>query len=102
MNLPDDGNRYESMQGELIMTPAPIPTHQRISRIIVVQLNLFIEKHHSGEIFFSSCDVRLTKADLVQPDIFFIAKENRKIIVEKYIQGAPDLIIEILSPNTLL
>lgn len=100
LELPDDGNRYEIINGELIMTPAPIPIHQRISRIIGVQLSLFVEKYNWGEVFFSPCDVRLTETDLVQPDIFFIAKENEKIIGEKNIQGTPDLIIEILSPTT--
>lgn len=100
LELPDDGNRYEIIEGELIMTPAPIPKHQIVSMELLLQLKLFVDKHQLGLVFHPPCDVLLTEKDLVQPDIFFIAQKNRKIITEKNIQGVPDLIIEILSPAT--
>ncbi len=100
LKLSDDGNRYEIINGELIMTPAPIPRHQIVSMELVFQLKPFVDKHQLGLIFHPPCDVLLTEKDLVQPDIFFIAKENQKIISEKNIQGSPDLIVEILSPIT--
>jgi Uma2 family endonuclease len=100
LKLPDDGNRYEIIEGELIMTPAPKTGHQRISRKLLVQLTLFVEKNHSGEVFNAPCDVVLSKTTTVQPDIVFISNRRKSIITEDNIQGAPDLIIEILSPAT--
>lgn len=100
LELPDDGNLYEIINGELIMTPAPVPKHQLIHRKIQNRLTNFVEENRLGEILYAPCDVLLSETNLVQPDIFFIAKANRKIIGEKNIQGIPDLIIEILSPTT--
>ena len=53
-----------------------------------------------GRIYFAPCDVVLSEEDIVQPDIFFISKEREHIITERNIQGAPDLVIEIMSPFT--
>ena len=98
--LPDDGNRYEIIEGDLVMTPAPKTGHQRISRRLLVQLTLFVEKHQLGEVFDAPCDVVFSPENTVQPDIFFISTKQEKLITEDNIQGAPDLIIEILSPTT--
>jgi len=92
---------YEIIQGELIMmTPAPSIVHQRISRKIEFLLEKYILENNLGEIFYAPCDVILDNENVVQPDIFFISKERNDIITEKNIQGAPDLIIEIVSENT--
>ncbi|HDL18575.1 MAG TPA: Uma2 family endonuclease [Bacteroidetes bacterium] len=100
LDLPDDRNRYEILEGELIMGPAPITIHQRISRKIEIQLAYFVEKHNLGEIFDAPFDVIFGETNVIQPDLLFISNENKKILTEKNIQGAPDLIIEILSPAT--
>jgi len=100
LRLPDDGNRYEILGGELIMTPAPIIIHQRVTRRLSLLLNEFVEQKELGEIFFSPIDVVLSDTEIVQPDILFVAKTNLKIIKRKRIKGAPDLIIEIISPTT--
>jgi len=91
--------RYEVIGGRLIMTPAPIPYHQRISRKLERILEDFVIENDLGEVLHAPCDVVLSETDVVQPDIFFIAKDKTHIITETHINGAPDLIIEILSPT---
>ncbi len=99
LRTPDD-ERYELIEGDLLMTPAPVPRPQRISRKIEFLLEKFVTEHDLGEIFYAPCDVRLDDENVVQPDIMFISKDRLHIIGEKNIQGAPDLVIEILSEST--
>ena len=99
LKTPDE-ERYELIGGELLMTPAPVPKHQRISRKIEFLLDKFVTEHDLGEVFDAPCDVHLDDENVVQPDIMFIAKDRMNIIGEKNIQGAPDLAIEILSKST--
>jgi Uma2 family endonuclease len=100
LNLPEDGERYEIINGELIMVPAPYTIHQKISGNIMDELRNFVKKNSKGEVFYAPVDVVLSETNVVQPDILFIAKEHAELITEKNIAGAPDLIIEILSPTT--
>lgn len=100
LSLPDDGKRYQVIEGEISMVPAPAPYHQDILWKLLVLLRIFVEERGLGRVYFAPCDVVLSEEDIVQPDIFFIAKEREHIITEKNIQGAPDLVIEILSPFT--
>ncbi len=100
VQLPDDGMRYEIIEGELFITPAPTPIHQRIIRKLLVKLDNFVEKSRCGEVLMLQSTWYSMKKDIVQPDIIFIAREKFSNITEKNIQGAPELIIEILSPGT--
>ena len=100
LELPDDGKRYQIIQGELFMAPAPSPYHQRISKKIEHIIDAFVEKNGLGEVLYAPCDVVLSERDVVQPDILFIFRERYHIIGEHYIGGAPDLVVEILSPAT--
>jgi len=99
--LPDDGYIYQIIDGELHMAPAPSPYHQRISRNIEFLLWSFVSKNGLGEILDSPCDVVLSPQDIVQPDLLFISRDRSHIIGERYIEGPPDLIVEILSPSTV-
>jgi len=99
LKTPDD-ERYELIEGELLMTPSPIPKHQRISRELEFEMMKFVKANDLGEIFYAPCDVYLDNENVVQPDILFISKERLNIIGEKNIQGAPDLVIEIISEST--
>ena len=99
LKTPDD-ERYELIGGELLMTPSPVPRHQRISRKIEFQLEEFVTENDLGEVFYTPCDVHLDNENVVQPDILFISKDRLNIIGEKNIEGAPDLAIEILSEIT--
>ncbi len=100
LTLPDDGNRYEIIGGELLMTPAPNTIHQRLLLKLSTLLNEHVEKNNLGEIFISLFDVILSMTDVVQPDIMFISKKCSQIITKKNIVEAPDLVIEILSDST--
>lgn len=95
-----EGERYELLEGDLQMTPAPNPRHQRISRRIGVALNEHVEKHALGEVFHSPIDVVLSQTTVVQPDILFISRARSEIVGREAITAAPDLVVEILSPSS--
>lgn len=100
-DLPDDGYRYEIIEGELYMTPAPNIGHQRSSGELEYALQTFVKTRNLGIVLHAPCDVILEpKATPVQPDILFVAKERLDIITEQNVHGPPDLIIEILPPAT--
>jgi len=99
-NLPEsETKRYELIEGELIMVPSPNFKHQCISRNIEFILQEFIKKKNLGTIIYAPLDVHLGD-NVIQPDILFISKERSYVITEEEIRGAPDLVIEILSPAT--
>ena len=97
--LPED-KRYEILDGELYMVPAPNIKHQRLSKRLETILIHQVESGGLGEIFHAPCDVILSDENVVQPDIFVVRKERAGIVGEKNIQGAPDIVIEILSEGT--
>ena len=99
LKTPDD-KRYELIEGELLMTPSPVTKHQRISRKIAFVIETFVTGNNLGEVFYAPFDVYLDNENVVQPDILFISKERSSITGEKNIQGAPDLVIEIISEST--
>ena len=98
-HTPED-KRYELLDGELIMVPAPRTEHQRTSREIEFALHIFVTGNELGEVFDAPYDVVLSQTDVVQPDILFVSKERSYIITEENIRGAPDLVVEVLSPST--
>ena len=98
LKTPDD-KRYELIEGELYMTPSPVTNHQRISRRIEFLLEKFVTQNELGEIFYAPYDVYFDDENVVQPDILFISKDRLNIIGDKNLQGAPDLVIEILSES---
>ena len=99
-NLGDE-KRYELIEGELYMTPSPNVYHQTVLGRLFVFLTSFIEEKQLGATFCAPLDVVLTPNDVLQPDVLFISKGRMGIITENNIQGAPDLVVEILSPGTL-
>ena len=98
--LPDDGKRYELIHGEVHLTPSPTTKHQFALQNLSRSLDPFVFKHRLGEIFVAPLDVRLSRDTAVQPDPIFISNSRARIIKENYIDGAPDLVVEILSPST--
>jgi Uma2 family endonuclease len=99
VQLPED-NRYEILDGELFVVPAPNTRHQRISKRLEIALIRQVEEKGLGEILHAPYDVILSEENVAQPDIILIRKERCAIIGELNIHGAPDLVVEILSPGT--
>lgn len=97
---PTNGNQCQLIEGEFYMTPAPKTYHQDISRNLEFILHSHVAKHDLGKIYDAPTDVVFSDANAVQPDIFFISKKRIHIIKENCIKGAPDLIVEILSPKS--
>ena len=97
-NMPDD-ERYELIDGELIMAAAPSMKHQGVGAGLFRFFLIAVERG-LGWAYFAPVDVALSEYDVVQPDLLFVLKENAHIITEANVQGAPDLVVEILSPST--
>lgn len=100
VKLPDDGNRYEIIDGELIVNPAPVPFHQRVVRKLLVRLDAYFESQGGGEVFQSPIDVVLEEGNVVEPDLIVILRGRAHLLGPKNVQGAPDLVIEVLSEGT--
>jgi len=99
LKIPED-KRFELIEGELIMTPSPITLHQRVLREIGFELLKHVKGFELGEVFYAPYDVYLDEENVIQPDILFVSKERLRIIGEKNVQGAPDLVIEIVSEHS--
>jgi Uma2 family endonuclease len=98
--LPADGNRYEIIDGELYVNPAPVPFHQRIVLNLAVALELWARGDRTAHVYVSPVDVVFTNDSVVEPDIIVIKTDRASIIGDKNVQGAPNLCIEVLSPST--
>jgi Uma2 family endonuclease len=98
--LPDDGKRYEIIEGEVSVTPAPTPRHQTIQLRLGSLLLAYLDRSSMGRVFVSPIDLALSMVDVVQPDILFVARDRAHIIAKKNIVGIPNLIVEILSPSS--
>ncbi len=95
-----EGAPYQLIGGELIMSPSPVPYHQIISGRIEFELMRLVRERALGVVIHAPVDVYLSDTETYQPDIIFISKERLHIIGEKKIEGAPDLVIEILFEST--
>jgi Uma2 family endonuclease len=98
--LPEDGKRYEILEGDLYMTPAPTPRHQLIVTRLNHVLMTYLDTHAIGTLLTAPTDVLLSDTDIVQPDLLFVREGGAAAITDKNIQGPPDLVVEILSPAT--
>lgn len=98
----DDLFIYELFDGEIMKRSAPSLIHQRISRKLLGKMDAYIEKKKLGEIFSAPVDLNLDEHNAFQPDLAFISKERSFLIEDDdYIKGAPDLVVEIISPGTV-
>jgi Uma2 family endonuclease len=101
MRLPDDGKRHEIIDGVHYVTPSPNLRHQAISGRLHLALGNFLNANpHRGRVFFARLDVILSFYDVVEPDLLVVAGDQLAIMTEKNIQGAPAIVVEILSPST--
>lgn len=99
-DLPNDRNRYEILDGELSVTPAPSTKHQRISGRLYLTLAHHVLANQLGDIYAAPTDLILAPTTVVQPDLIFIANDRRGIVTERAIEGSPTLVVEILSVTT--
>lgn len=96
----NDGNRYELVQGQLeLMSPSPSTIHQ----LILSELDDLISLHCKADyfIFFAPIDMILSKHEVRQPDLVLVSRKRIGILTKRGIEGSPDLVVEILSPNSL-
>lgn len=98
--LPDDGNRYEVIGGELYVTPSPRLDHQDIVGALVVRLRPFVDEHGLGKVYAGPVDVLFAKGDYLAPDLVFLASHHFGFRTQRGIEGPPDLVVEVLSPGT--
>jgi Uma2 family endonuclease len=99
--LPTSGStRYEVIDGELVVTPAPSGTHQRIVGDLVVTLGSFVKDHSLGRIYPGPLDVLFAEGDYMEPDLLFVRSDRAHLVSDRGVEGPPDLIVEVGSPST--
>jgi Uma2 family endonuclease len=98
--IPADRFRHEIIDGRHFVTPAPSPNHQEVSGNLNDQLRARIRKTGLGRVLYAPLDVHLGRGTVVQPDLVVVLARNEAIIGPKKLTGAPDLLVEVLSPST--
>ena len=101
-SFPDDGNRYEIIGGELSVSLSPTLEHQRIVLGVVFELERFFRERPIGEVFVAPLDVELSNFDVVEPDVVVVLDANASVKREKRIVGAPDIVVEVISPSSAM
>ena len=99
LKTPDD-ERYELLSGALFRPPSPKEIHQYILGQLHLRLGTFIYGRDLGKVYVAPFDVVLSDTDVAQPDVVFVSNRRADIITADNIRGAPDLVVEILSPAT--
>lgn len=97
--FPDDGKRHELIDGEHFVTPSPVVRHQTILQNLYLELGPWVRERELGQLFVAPLDVILSNVDVVEPDLLFVRK-GREEILDDWVRGAPDLVVEVLSPST--
>ena len=95
-----EGGKFQLIGGEIIEMTSPSLYHQRIIARFLTIFNNYILSHNLGEAFVAPLDVHFTDAETYQPDILILLTESFSKMQENKIEGAPDLIVEVLSPST--
>jgi len=96
----DDGNRYEIIEGELVLTPSPSIIHQHIAATIETVIKNFVAQSNLGMVLIAPLDVVLDSKVVLQPDVLFVSRERYYIITAACLKGAPDLVVEVISPSS--
>jgi len=97
---PDDSLRYEVIDGDLFMTPAPSWQHQSALMRLSLLVGAWVYGHALGSVVQAPTGVVLDEEDGVQPDLVYVSRERAHLISERGVEGAPDLVVEVLSPST--
>lgn len=97
--LPDNGHRYEIVQGVLMMSPAPETAHQGVIAEISAYLREQIFLKRRGLVLTGPTDVVLSSQKVVEPDVLVLLEDHLDRLTEKCIEGPPDLVVEVISPT---
>ena len=97
--LPDDGNRYEVLDGEVLVTPAPTPHHQKVVQRLLVSLLDYVEDRGLGWVF-QDVDLLLAPGHFLRPDLMVVPGAQRQGITDRGVEVPPALVVEVLSPST--
>jgi Uma2 family endonuclease len=97
--MPDDGKRREIIDGELYVTPSSVTEHQRILGNLAFAFWKFLEAHPLGDLLIAPLDIVLSEHDVLEPDLLFVLNEHKEF-PQDWVRGAPDLVVEVLSPGT--
>jgi Uma2 family endonuclease len=100
MKLPVENTRYEIIAGDLYVTPTPPVYHQAILADLLLALNRWEEEHQPGWFLLGPVDVLFGIGDFLEPDLVFVRRDRRGIITDRAVEGVPDLIIEVVAPDT--
>jgi len=95
-----EGTLVQLINNQIIMPAAPLDIHQLVLGDIFLELTMFVKKNNLGQTRVALYDVFLSNRSVFQPDLCFIANENLHKIEKNGLHGAPDLVIELLSPGT--
>ena len=100
LSVASEERKAELIDGVIIEPMPPLTIHERLQRLLLALLTVYVEEKEVGEVFGSRTPVVLSEHYAPEPDILFVANERADIIQEKGVFGAPDLVIEILSAGT--
>jgi Uma2 family endonuclease len=98
--MPADGKRHELIAGEHYVTPSPTLRHQLVLGHLYRDLSAFVEANGLGQVFFAPLDVVFSDFDVVEPDLLFVGRKRQERLDRACVRGAPDLVVEVLSPTT--
>jgi Uma2 family endonuclease len=94
--FPDDGNRYEVIDGEVLVTPAPSPQHQHVLLNLLIALRQYAERHRIGTVL-PDVDLLFRTGQFLRPDLLFVPESARAGITDRGVEQAPGLVVEVLS-----
>lgn len=99
--LPSEGGgRREVIAGELVVTPAPGISHQRVVTRLTTLLSSFVRRHGIGEVLAGPVDLVFGEGDYLEPDVVVVLNERSHLLSDRGIEGPPNLVIEVASPST--
>lgn len=98
--IPNDGRRWELIDGEFEVNAAPSPRHQTVSRRLQFELMRVLEEPGLALVFNAPVDLILSDQQVLQPDLVILRADRAGLVTERGIEGTPDIIVEILSPST--
>ena len=99
-DLPEGPPYYQLIEGDLYMAPSPDLFHQDIVLVLARLIGNYLDSHPIGSVHIAPSDVQFTDLNVFQPDLYFVSKSRKSILSKQGAEGAPDLVVEVLSPKT--